>query len=147
MVAGRLMRLIQRWDERNQRRADRSDAKRRENPSFRREITGRDGSRFSLVAQPHGYPDMERYTAATIWLPGLLALVLDAVFFVRHRILLHGAWRVNLNALDERGFKARNVRRIVVPSKKDALTAMNRASTAIEHDGLAGLDASMGSLG
>lgn len=134
-VAGRLVRLIERWDRSNQERADRGERRRRDRPSYRRQVNAMDGACWSLVAQQHGYPDIDRYTGSTILVPALPALALDGVFFLRHRFVLGGAWRVNLVGLDERGFATKESRRIVAPSKVAVLRSMHEVAELVQHEG------------
>lgn len=130
------MGILRRWDRRNQRWADRAEARRQRLPS-RREVRDNDGSRFAVEAQQRGAPDTDYSTGMF----ASLDLALACFFWLRHRLQYRGAWLVKVVALDDRGFDQEVVRRFAVASRARAADAISEVATLLGTEGVSGIDA------
>lgn len=134
------MRMLERWDQRNQRWADRAETRRQKLPG-RTEVRAKDGSRFAVEARERGTPDRDWYTGVF----DSFDLALDCFFWLRHRLRYRGAWLVKIVALDERGFDQEVVRGFVVASRAHAREAISEVVMVLGSDGLSGVDARIAS--
>lgn len=136
------MKLIHRWDESNQRRAERTGRKRQSREeSGPKEVRSRNGTRFELVTHRRGYPDPDTYLAEVLWMPAILYALVEARHVVRHRFVFHKSWLVQVTTLDKRGFPTKESRHIVVDSRQAAKKAMGEISGLLAGGSVAALDA------
>ncbi len=143
-TSGAELKLIQRWENRSRRRADRRETRRAESPRLAREVTTPDGLRFALVAHERGFPEPQRQLRETLWFGSLplvddLLMLVDVKRWLAYRWKHRRAWLIRIETLDDRGDSTKLIQTVVVDSREEAQVAVADISNMLSSTGEAAL--------